>query len=88
MERLLPHLRDDLRDLHAPTLLIQARGDRTIPANSLDEFYARIGARTKEKLWLDHSGHLVLEDYSKEIAFARILQFIEKYSRAAESAAR
>lgn len=76
----LPHLHDDLRDILAPVLLIQSRGDRTIPANSLDEFYARIGARTKETLWLERGGHLVLEDVSKEIAFEKILQFVQTHS--------
>ena len=78
----LPHLRNDLRDIGVPTLLIQSHGDRVIPANSMDEFYARIGSRDIEKVWVDKSGHLVLEDYSKEIAFTRILQFIEKNTRA------
>ena len=75
------HLRDDLRDICVPTLLIQSHGDRTIPANSMNEFYARIASREKEMVWLDQSGHLVLEDYSKEIAFARILRFVETYAR-------
>ena len=75
---LLPHLRNDLRDICVPTLLIQSHGDRVIPANSMNEFYARIGSRDKDKVWVDQSGHLVLEDYSKEIAFARVLQFISQ----------
>lgn len=76
----LPHLRADLPDILAPVLLIQARGDRTIPPNSLAEFYARIGAREKAALWLERSGHLVLEDLSKEIAFEKILHFVQTYS--------
>jgi carboxylesterase len=72
----LPHLRDDLRDVCAPTLLIQARGDRVVSANSMGEYHARLGSREKEMLWLERSGHLVLEDYSKEEAFARILEFV------------
>lgn len=76
----LPHLRADLPDILAPVLLIQSRGDRTIPPNSLDEFYARIGARAKETLWLERSGHLVLEDVSKEMAFEKILQFVQVHS--------
>jgi carboxylesterase len=76
----LPHLRADLPDILAPVLLIQSRGDRTIPANSLDEFHARIGSREKETLWLEQSGHLVLEDMSKEIAFEKILQFVNEHS--------
>lgn len=76
----LPHLHDDLRDIIAPVLLIQSRGDRTIPPNSLDEYFARIGSREKETLWLERSGHLVLEDLSKEVAFEKILQFVKVHS--------
>ncbi|MBI5030429.1 MAG: alpha/beta fold hydrolase [Chloroflexi bacterium] len=77
----LPHLRNDLRDILVPTLLIQSHGDRVIPANSMDELYAHIGSHDKDKVWLDRSGHLVLEDYSKEIAFTRILQFIQAHTQ-------
>ncbi len=81
----LPHLRDDLRDIHAPALLIQSRGDRVVAADSMDEFYARLGSREKEKLWLERSGHLVLEDVSKEIAFENILRFIQRHTAEAGS---
>ncbi len=80
VKELLPHVMDDLRDVHAPALLIQARGDRTIPANSIDEIFSRLGSREKEKEWLAKGGHLALEDYAKEEAFAHILQFVARRS--------
>ena len=76
----LPHLHDDLRDITAPVLLIQSRGDRSIPANSLDEYAKRIASREKETLWLERGGHLTLEDVSKEKAFENILRFIQSHS--------
>ncbi len=72
----LPHLHDDLRDLGAPVLLIQSRGDRAIPANSMNEYARQIASPQIETLWLERSGHLVLEDVSKEQAFAAILNFV------------
>ncbi len=75
----LPHLHNDLRDIHAPVLLIQSRGDRVVPANSMDEFGTRLGSREKEMVWLERSGHLVLEDFSKEIAFENILCFVQSH---------
>ncbi len=71
-----PHLYDDLRDVRAPVLLIQGRNDRTVPSESLDEFCAHIASPDKATLWLERSGHLALEDYSKEDAFVAILAFI------------
>jgi carboxylesterase len=76
----LPHLHSDLMDITAPVLLIQSRGDRTIPANSLDEYARRIASPRIETLWLERSGHLVLEDVSKEQAFDAILNFVHRYS--------
>lgn len=76
----LPHLHDDLRDITAPVLLIQSHGDRSIPANSLDKYAKYIGSSNKETLWIERSGHLVLEDYSKEIAFEHILRFVQSYT--------
>lgn len=81
----LPHLHSDLRDVCAPALLIKARNDRTVPANSMEEFHARIGSREKEMVWLPRGGHLALEDFSKEKAFAHILRFVDEH-RAAEPA--
>lgn len=75
----LPHLREDLRDLRAPALLLQARGDRAIPAHSMSEIYARLASREKEMVWLPKGGHLALEDYSKEEAFAQILRFVQAH---------
>ncbi len=76
-----PHLRDDLRDVRAPALLIQARGDHTIPRESAEQIYARLGSRKKEIAWLECGGHLALEDYGKEEAFARILQFVQAHAK-------
>ncbi len=75
----LPHLREDLRDIRAPVLLIQARGDRTIPSDSMDQFHSRLGSRDKDRVWLPRSGHLALEDYSKEEAFSQILRFVQNH---------
>lgn len=71
-----PHVMDDLRDVRAPALLIQPRGDRTIPPHSMETIYARLGSREKEMVWLPRGGHLALEDYSKEEAFEKILRFV------------
>jgi carboxylesterase len=76
---LLPHLHNDLRDIHVPVLLLQARRDRVIPPNSMETYFARIASTDKEMVWLDRGGHLALEDYAKEIAFAHILDFIRTH---------
>jgi len=74
-----PHMLDDLPDVRAPALLIQPRGDRTIPAHSMETIHALLGSRDKEMVWLPRGGHLALEDYSKEEAFAKIFRFVETH---------
>ncbi|MDE3090123.1 MAG: alpha/beta fold hydrolase [Chloroflexota bacterium] len=75
----LPHLHNDLRDIRAPALLIQARGDRTVSPKSMGEFCVRIASPEKETVWLERSGHLALEDYSKEEAFSQIRRFVQTH---------
>lgn len=75
----VPHLQSDLPDIHAPALLIQSRGDRSIPEDSMPQFHARLGSREKEMVWLENSGHLVLEDYAKEQAFEHVLRFLQAH---------
>jgi carboxylesterase len=73
----VPQVHSDLRNVRAPALLIQARGDRVIPPDSIDQFYARLASSQKEKICLPRGGHLALEDYSKEEAFSHILRFVQ-----------
>ncbi|MGE5262715.1 MAG: alpha/beta hydrolase, partial [Acidobacteriota bacterium] len=75
----IPHLQSDLPDILAPALLIQSRGDRTIPADSMPQFHARLSSREKQMVWLEKSGHLVLEDYAKEQAFEHIQRFVRAH---------
>ena len=46
----------------------------------MDQYYDRVASLDKQKLWLENSGHLVLEDYAKEQAFAAIVEFVRSHS--------
>jgi len=72
----LPHVMRDLRDVRAPALLLQARGDHVVPRASMETLYANLGSREKEMVWLERGGHQALEDLDKEIAFEQIARFI------------
>jgi esterase/lipase len=50
-----------------------------ISSDSIDRYYERIGSVDKSKVWVEKSGHLVLEDYAKDRVFAHILEFIRTH---------
>ena len=70
---------NDLRDVRAPAMLIQPRGDRVVQRNSMPTLYANLGSAEKEMVWLERGGHQALEDADKEIAFDHIARFIERH---------
>jgi esterase/lipase len=57
-------------------LMLQGRQDRTVLADAMPRYNEQIASTDKQMVWIENSGHLVLEDYSKEQAFARILEFV------------
>ncbi len=86
---LLPQVRADLPTIKTPVLLLQARGDRTIPPESISLIYKELGSPDKQMTWIDKGGHLSLEDYGKEQAFKLIADFITQHlSQTASLAAR
>ncbi len=76
---LLPQVRAELPNIKTPVLLLQARGDRTIPRDSISLIYQELGTPDKQMAWLDQGGHLALEDYGKEQAFQLIADFITQH---------
>ncbi len=77
---LLPLVRSELAAITTPALLLQSRGDRTIPPDSMPLIHAALGSHDKEMVWLARGGHLVLEDYDKEHAFQLISGFVARHA--------
>lgn len=82
---LLPEMRAELSRINCPTMLLQAHGDRTIPADSMPLIYGSLTARDKSMHWISRGGHLVLEDYGKDEAFRLIADFIPQYAEHSHS---
>ncbi len=76
---LLPHVRSHLCEIKTPALLLQGCQDRTIPNDSMSIIFSELGSTDKQMMWLEPSGHLVLEDYAKEQAFQQIGEFISTH---------
>ncbi len=76
--------RRHLKQIDVPLLLIFARHDQVVSLSALDYLWSHVASQHKEQLILEHGGHIVTEDYDKEIAFAAIERFLQQYSQNAK----
>jgi carboxylesterase len=80
LSALMRNTRRSLHQIDVPLLLIFARHDRVVSLNTLDAIWSRVASADKQQLILERGGHIVTEDYDKEIAFAAIAQFLRQHS--------
>ncbi len=78
--RLMYHVRDDLSEIRAPLLVMQARQDRAVPASNPPIVMAGVSSSDKELLWLERGGHVATVDYDKMIVYEKTYQFIQSHS--------
>jgi carboxylesterase len=74
----LAHLRGDLGEIEAPTLLIHARGDKGVPPENMPYIYGCIGSQDKAMMWVERGGHIVTEDWDRELVFERAWGFVRE----------
>ncbi len=75
LNQLMHQMVTSLPGVRIPTLLVQSHGDRSIPADSMEYIYDRLGSQHKEKLWVSNSGHVITREPDKDRVFAAIDQF-------------
>lgn len=78
LQKLIRVMRNELRNIRIPALLVQSRLDNGIPAESLDTLLAEIGSSDKSALWVQHSGHVVIEEPDREEVFTAVKSFLKK----------
>ena len=71
-------MRTELHQVRIPALLVQSHLDSGIPAESLDTLYASIRSTDKTSLWVEHSGHVVIEEPDREEVFTAVKSFLKK----------
>ncbi|MFN8530358.1 MAG: alpha/beta fold hydrolase [Anaerolineae bacterium] len=62
----------------APTLLIYAANDTTVPLINRDRIVERIGARTVEQHTLERTGHIIPQDVEAEDSFRLVETFLRR----------
>jgi len=77
MLKLLKSLRNEINKIKNPTLLIQSREDKTIDPQNVEWIYNDLKSE-KEILQLDKGDHILTVDENRDIAFEKILGFLNK----------
>lgn len=74
---LIREVKNELRHVHCPILIIQSPHDRVVDPNGAVYLYREIGARIKKMHWLRESDHIITLDSEREEVFEHIGQFLE-----------
>ncbi len=73
-------LDDRLSQIQSPTLLIHSRLDRTVSPMDTQRIFDRLGTPNKRILWLENSGHILTEDYERQVIYDVILRFVRDHT--------
>ncbi len=75
---LMKRTRRQLPQINVPLLLIFARHDRVVSLNDLAYIRARVRSTDQHAIILQHGGHIVTEDYDKQVAFEAIDRILKR----------
>lgn len=78
---LMAEVRGDLKQIQTPTLVIHARQDHTVPIADAFELADSLAGTAIERLWLEHSFHLVGVDVDKPLVIHAITRFFATQAR-------
>lgn len=62
-----------------PCLIMQSTHDHIVAKNSMENIYACIGSRVKEKKYIDKAYHTFISDIKNKHVFTDILEFLNKH---------
>ncbi|MFX1455146.1 MAG: alpha/beta hydrolase [Promethearchaeota archaeon] len=76
--RLIKEMKKRLPNIESPIILFQGRLDLEIKSNSMDKIYDVIGSKNKRKIWLENSGHSILNIPDHQRIFSELVKFISE----------
>ncbi len=85
---LMQTVRADLPSIVTPALVVHSRQDHTVPMDDSLELTGCLGSEVIERLWLEKSFHLVLQDVERSEVIERTLQFLARSAGWSEPTAR
>ncbi len=75
--KMFKHVKQDLKDIYIPILIIYAREDHVIDGKSAKTIYKNISSQNKRILELNNSYHIITLDNEKEKVFSEISYFLK-----------
>jgi carboxylesterase len=78
--RLVRYVKENLRFIEKPVLVMQSYRDRTVSPMSAHIIYSTIGSKDKSIIYLHKSGHIITCDCEKEQVFEEVHSFIKAKS--------
>lgn len=81
MLRLLRRMRSQLKNVQCPVLIMHSKGDVRVSARNADLLYDGIRSTAKQKMLLDHPGHVITKGENYEQVADAVLKFIQKNAR-------
>ncbi|NLK52151.1 MAG: alpha/beta fold hydrolase [Syntrophomonadaceae bacterium] len=76
--RLIQYVKERLRRIEVPALVIQSRVDETVRPESGEFIYRNLGSEQKKILWLEKSPHLLTLSSEKDRIFQTIVEWIKR----------
>ncbi len=80
MYTLIRLVQRELPRITVPLLLIHARHDEVVSLDGADTIWQRVSSTQKERVVLERGGHIITEDYDKDVAFQHIAAFLSKHA--------
>ena len=65
----------------APVLLMHSRADGTVPSDSMERIYRRLGAQQKEMVWYEDAQHVLTEDEDhRQEVYQHVGRFVDTWT--------
>lgn len=76
--RLARYVRENLSRITCPVLIIQPRHDNRVHPKGAEYLFRRIGSEDKKLIFGENSGHVILLDIDREMAFRETAAFVKR----------
>jgi carboxylesterase len=78
MKKIMKEAKESLMYINCPTLIFQGCLDSEIKRNSIDYIFENINSITKKKIWLENTGHPILNCPDHNQIVSKLLNFISE----------